>query len=78
MQLLTQNKRYIDNNNSPTAEETYIKASYIFKTDKFYMFQTASSVLMREISRIGIAREIQPKYIIQGSVEDRYFLSSIA
>ena len=53
-------------------------SAQIFKTDKFYMFQMASSVLVREVSRIGIAREIQPKDIIQGSVGDCYFLSSIA
>lgn len=33
---------------------------------------------MREKSRIGIAQEIEPKDIIQGSVGDCYFLSSIA
>lgn len=38
----------------------------------------AASVLNREKSRIGLAREIEPKDIIQGEVGDCYFLSSIA
>lgn len=76
--LLTQNRKYTDPNNPAIMEGSYVSAVDIFKTEKYHMFQMASSVLVREVSRIGIAREIQPKDIIQGSVGDCYFLSSIA
>ena len=56
----------------------YVKANHIFGTNNYYIFQMATSVLVREVSRIGIAREIEPKDIIQGSVGDCYLLSSIA
>lgn len=54
-ELLTQNKTYIDKNN-PAADGEYRSATEIFKTEKYHMFQMASSVLVREVSRIGIAR----------------------
>jgi calpain-15 len=38
----------------------------------------AESVLDREQSRIGIGQLIEPKDIIQGSIGDCYFLSSIS
>ena len=77
-ELLNQGKHYTDNNNPAITEGSYVSAADIFKTEKYHMFQMASSVLVREVSRIGIAREIEPKDIIQGSVGDCYFLSSIA
>jgi len=75
--MLSKNKQYVDNNN-PKTEGEYIHACDIFNTNTFYIFQMAASVLIRERSRIGVAREIEPKDIIQGSVGDCYFLSSIA
>jgi hypothetical protein len=54
-ELLTQNKKYIDSTN-PAADGSYLTAAEIFKTEKYHMFQMASSVLVREVSRIGIAR----------------------
>lgn len=72
------NKKFIDASNPAIMEGSYMPAADIFKTEKYHMFQMASSVLVREVSRIGIAREIEPKDIIQGSVGDCYFLSSIA
>lgn len=38
----------------------------------------AQSVIMREKSRVGIARDIEPKDIMQGQLGDCYFLSAIA
>jgi calpain-15 len=38
----------------------------------------AASVIQREKSRIGLARNIEPKDIVQGELGDCYFLSSIA
>lgn len=56
--LLTQNRKYTDPNNPAIMEGSYVSAVDIFKTEKYHMFQMASSVLVREVSRIGIAREI--------------------
>ena len=75
--LLRRNSVYSDSSNPKVHDGTYISAQDIFKA-KFYIFQMAQSVLQREKSRIGMAQEIEPKDIIQGSVGDCYFLSSIA
>ena len=77
-EYLAQGKRWEDPNEPKSHEGKYLRARDIFGTDNYHIFQMASSVLIREVSRIGIAREIEPKDIIQGSVGDCYFLSSIA
>jgi hypothetical protein len=46
-ELLVQNKKYIDNNNPAITEGSYVTAADIFKTEKYHMFQMASSVLVR-------------------------------
>ncbi len=76
--LLKLKQMYSDKKNPHTPKGQYKEARKFFNGSNYQLFQMAQSVILREKSRIGLAREIEPKDIIQGELGDCYFLSSIA
>lgn len=54
------------------------RAKDIFQNKPFSLFEMAESIVMREPSRVGFGKLVEPKDIIQGSIGDCYFLSSIS